>query len=116
MPIMKARFSVWLLLGVTAALAAAPACAGQGGPDDGHGGHRFGHRFLRGGDVDAMPAQPTADRADGAPEFRRGEMPMFRRMSPEERRQLRRDIRSAGDDIYRRPPPPPPPPFEPSRQ
>jgi hypothetical protein len=35
-------------------------------------------------------------------------------MSPEERRQLRRDIRSAGDDIYRRPPPPPP--FEPSRQ
>jgi hypothetical protein len=53
-----------------------------------------------------MPARPVAERADGAAEFRR--------MSPEERRQLRRDIRSAGDDIYRRPPPPPP--FEPSRQ
>jgi hypothetical protein len=106
MPIMKVRFGVWSLLGVTAALAAAPACAGQGGPDDSHGGHRFGHRFLRGGDVDTMPARPVAERADGAPEFRR--------MSPEERRQLRRDIRSAGDDIYRRPPPPPP--FEPSRQ
>jgi hypothetical protein len=110
---MKARLIVWLLLGVSAALAAVPACAnpGDGGGGEG-GGHRFRHRFLRAGEAGPGPVVPAAERADGGPEFRRGEMPMFRRMSPEERRQLRRDIRSAGDDLYRRPPPPPPP-FEP---
>jgi len=37
------------------------------------------------------------------------EAPWRGRLTPEERRQLRRDIRDAGQDVYRRPPPQPPP-------
>jgi hypothetical protein len=33
-----------------------------------------------------------------------GEMPHGQRMSPDERRQLRRDINDAGRDLYREPP------------
>jgi len=56
-----------------------------------------------------MPAGAVMDGPMRGQEFRRdnNEMPMFGRLSPEERRQLRRDIRNAGGDIYRRPPPPP---------
>jgi hypothetical protein len=37
----------------------------------------------------------------------------FGHMSPEERRQLRHDIRSAREGMHRRPPPPPPPGYAP---
>lgn len=43
-----------------------------------------------------------------ARDFRAEPMPGYGRMSPEERRQLRRDIQNAGEGLYRRPPPPQP--------
>jgi hypothetical protein len=94
------------------AVTVAPACAAPG-----HGGlHGPGgqgrHRFLPRVEADhpgGMPAmtRPVLD-AGGDP---RG----LGRLSPEERRQLRRDIRNAGEDVYRRPPPAPsyPPPDAP---
>jgi hypothetical protein len=96
---MKTRLNVWLL-GVVALLASAAVCAGPGG-----GGH--GHRFAERGAM-PMSAGPVVERPLGQQDFRRDDAPMFGRMSPEERRQLRRDIRNAGEDIYRRPPPFPP--------
>lgn len=107
---MKVRPGV-LLVGLIAVLLAVPALAGPG--DGGGRGHRFADRG-------AMQPGPGMDRPMRRQDFRRdqaNEMPMFGRMSPEERRQLRRDIRNAGDDIYRRPPPYPayPPYEEPSR-
>ncbi len=96
---MNTRLNVWLV-GALAFLAVAPACAGPGG------GH--GRRFAEPGGM-PMFSRPM-ERPMRPAEFRRDELPMSGRMSPEERRQLRRDIRSAGDDLYRRPPPPPPSP------
>ena len=97
---MKTPLNVWLI-GVVALLAAMPACAGPGGG----GGH--GHRFAEPGGM-PMFSRQAMDRPMRAQEFRRDDLSMPGRMSLEERRQLRRDIRSAGDDIYRRPPPAPP--------
>jgi hypothetical protein len=94
---MKTPLIVWLL-GVVALLAATSVRAGPGGG----GGH--GHRFAEPGGM-PMFSRQSMDRPMRGPEFRRDDMPMPGRMSLEERRQLRRDIRSAGDDIYRRPPP-----------
>ena len=66
--------------------------------------HRHDRDARRGGDERAegqqrpQPASPDAQRADS---------PANGRMSPEERRQLRRDINEAGRDIYQRHPPRP---------
>lgn len=97
---MKTRPKVWLL-GVLALLLAAPACAGPGRG----GGH--GHRFAEPGNMRVFGRQ--ADRPLRSPEFRRDDVSMLGRLTPEERRQLRRDIRNAGDDLYRRPQPAFPP-------
>lgn len=95
---MNARFAV-PLFGLLAMLMAAPAFAGRGGPGGGPGGGRFGESGV-------MPAfsGPDFERPLRAQDFRREDAPPTGRMSPEERRQLRRDIRHAGEDIYRRPP------------
>jgi hypothetical protein len=97
---MKTRLNVWIL-GVLALLATLPAHARPGGG-------RFWQRFS---EHEASPrfADRAAERAQRQ-EIRRDEAPVFGRMSPEERRQLRRDIRNAGEDIYRRPAPAFPPP------
>lgn len=95
---MKTRLNVWFV-GTLAFLATAPVCAGPGG------GH--GHRFAESGGG-PMFSRPSMERPMHPAEFRRDGLPMSGRMSPEERRQLRRDIRSAGDDLYRRPPSPTP--------
>jgi hypothetical protein len=87
---MKAKAWLWLA-GVVAILVAVPAHAGERG-------ERL-HRFLQ-------------ERQQQQREFRREERQEFQgrgRLSPEERRQLRRDIQDAGQDVYRREPPPPPP-------
>lgn len=120
---MTIRAAVAAVSTLVASLAglASPACAMPGdGGFAGHGPHGGPgrHRFLPRPDAapegaPMMPgvAQPVRD----AGEDPRG----LGRLSPEERRQLRRDIRSAGEDVYRRPPPmhgyppldaPPPPP------
>jgi len=93
---MKTRIGAFALLGIAALLAAVPACAE---PGDGRFPRRFGDR----GDPGAR-----AERIERMREFHRSE-PAFGRMSPEERRQLRHDIRAAREGVYRRPPPPPPP-------
>ncbi|MBI5784875.1 MAG: hypothetical protein HZA64_05390 [Rhodocyclales bacterium] len=95
---MKARLGAFAILGIAALLAAVPACAE---PGDGRFGRRFGDRR----DVEGA----RADRVERLREFRRDDPPAFGRMSPEERRQLRHDIRAAREGVYRRPPPPPPP-------
>jgi hypothetical protein len=91
---MKAK--AWLCLVVVAALMAGqPALAG---PRD----QRL-HRFL----------QERQQERQQQRELRREERQEFLghgRLSPEERRQLRRDIHDAGQDVYRREPPPPPSP------
>jgi hypothetical protein len=93
---MKNRSAALLVACVTAIIAATPAYAD---PDGG----RIRHRFLYRDD----PADATrAERIERVHDWRRSES-SFRRLSPEERRQLRHDIRSAREDVYRRPPPPP---------
>jgi len=101
---MKIRSGAWLATCAAMLMAAASVCAAPGD------GQRFRHRFLR--PDDGRPG-PVVERNEAPPDFHGGEM--FRRMTPDERRQLRRDIRNAGDDLYRRPPPRPPraPLFEP---
>ena len=93
---MKTRLGAFAMLGIAALLAAVPVCAEAG---DGRFGRRLGGR---GGDA------PNPERVERLREFRRDEAPAFGRLSPEERRQLRHDIRSAREGVYRRPPPPPP--------
>ena len=91
---MKGKGWIWLV-GLIAAAAAVPAHADPRG-------QRL-HRFLQ------ERRQVQQDQRD----LRRDpqqELPGRGRLTPEERRQLRRDIRDAGQDLYRRPPPPPPPP------
>lgn len=65
------------------------------GPERGLRQHRFADErpMLPGG----MPVPPR--------EFRRDDFPSPGRLSAEERRQLRRDIQDAGQDLYRREPP-----------
>jgi hypothetical protein len=65
------------------------------------------HRFA---DPDTVAERRLAQEPPPPPEFRRFDGPRRYRLSPEERRQLRRDIQDAGVGLYRRPPPPPPPP------
>jgi hypothetical protein len=96
---MNIRPAALLIAAVTALLAVAPACAD---PGDG----RFARRFWLRSD-EAQSAR--AERFERRREFQERES-AFGRMSPEERRQLRHDIRAAREDVYRRPPPPPPPP------
>jgi hypothetical protein len=65
------------------------------GPERGQHGRRFADErpMLPGG----MPMPPR--------EFRRDDLPGPGRLTIEERRQLRRDIQDAGQDLYRREPP-----------
>jgi hypothetical protein len=93
---MKTRPGAFAILGLTAFLAAASVCAEPGD-------RRLGRRF---GDRDGFDGA-RAERIERLREFRRNESALGR-MSPEERRQLRHDIRAARDGVYRRPPPPPP--------
>jgi len=92
---MKTRIGAFAILGIAALMAAVPACAE---PGDGRFARRFGDR--EGG--------ARTERIERMREFHRNES-AFGRMSPEERRQLRHDIRAAREGVYRRPPPPPPP-------
>jgi hypothetical protein len=99
---MKTRLGTFAILGIAALLAAVSVRAE---PGDGRSGRRFGGR---GGDA------PDPERVERIREFHRDDAPVVRRMSPEERRQLRHDIRSAREGVYRRPPPQAPsPPFPP---
>ncbi len=91
---MKAKTRLWLA-GVAALLAAVPVLAQAGSRTERQ--YRFAERQM-------VPDAPLPPR-----EFRRNEFPRRGRLSPEERRQLRRDIQDAGQDLYRREPPPPPP-------
>lgn len=97
---MKTRLGAFAILGLAAMLAAASVRAEPGD-------RRFGRRF---GDRDGLDGV-RAERMERIREFRRNESALGR-MSPEERRQLRHDIRAAREGVYRQPPPPPPaPPF-----
>jgi len=95
---MNTRLAAILVAGLTALLAAAPACADPGNER----GRRF---WLR--SEEAQNAR--ADRIERRQELRRQRESPYVRMSPEERLQLRHDIRAAREGVYRRPPPPPPP-------
>lgn len=98
---MNKRLGAILIAGLTALLAATPACADP--PPAG----RARHFWLRGEEA----RNARAERIERRQEMRRQRESesAYVRMSPEERRQLRHDIRAARDDVYRRPPPPPPP-------
>lgn len=106
---MKTRRGILsMVVGLMAVLSAPPVMAerGDGFPR---------HRFIR-------PDGPPPDFGERMEErmrlreFRRHEReaqadaPYSGRLSPEERRQLREDIRSAREGVYRRPPPPGYPP------
>jgi len=108
---MKKRRGTSIVIGLMAILAAFSAMAERGdGPR---------HRFIR---PDGMPPPAFGERMEERMrmrEFRRQERethpdaPYFGRLSPEERRRLREDIRSAREGVYRRSPPPgyPPPAY-----
>ena len=91
----------WKWIAVTAALAAAmPACAQQPA-------QRQMPQWQGRGDTE-HPFPPR--RQDQPPPDMGGQEPQHHgRMSPEERRQLRRDINEAGRELYRRNPQRPPP-------
>lgn len=93
---MKTRLRALAIFGLAAFLAAASVRAEPGD-------RRFGRRF---GDRNGMDGV-RAERIERMREFRRNESALGR-MSPEERRQLRHDIRAAREGVYRQPPPPPP--------
>ena len=94
---MKPGIGISFLLGIVTVVASSAAAAE---PRDGRwAGRRFDHRLD---DPGSMPMRPPP--GQGEQVFRRDELPPPGRMSPEERRQLRHDIRRAGDDIYRRQP------------
>lgn len=88
----------WLRIVIVTLAAALAAGSAVARPGD---GGRHGERFAGQGGMRQMPG-PDIDRPM-RPDFQRNEAPAFGRMSPEERRQLRRDIRNAGDGLYRRP-------------
>jgi hypothetical protein len=91
---MKAKAWLWLA-GVVAIMAAVPAHADQRG-------QRL-HRFLQERQQEQQQQQQREFRREQRQEFQQGRG----RLTPEERRQLRRDIQDAGQDVYRREPPPP---------
>jgi len=111
---MKKRWTPTILIVfLSAILTALPAMAERGdGP--------LRHRFIRPDGPPPAFGERMEERMRMR-EFRRQEReaqpdaPYFGRLSPEERRQLREDIRSAREGLYRRPPPPPsyPPPAYP---
>lgn len=95
---MKAKAWLWLA-GVVAILATTSAEAGPRGQQL--------HRFLQERQQERQQEQQQQR------EIRREQRQEFQgrgRLTPDERRQLRRDIQDAGQDLYRREPPPPPPP------
>jgi len=110
---MKTRWCLSMLVGLTAILTVPPAMAerGDGLPR---------HRFIR---PDGPPPDFEERREERMRmrELRRQEReahpdaPYFGRLSPEERRQLREDIRSAREGLYRQPPPGYPPSAYPRR-
>jgi hypothetical protein len=100
---MKTRPAAFVMLAFAALLAAVSVRAEAG---DGRFTRRFGDR-----DNDAT----RAERIERWREHRR-DNPEFGRLSPEERRQLRHDIRAAREGVYRRSPPPPSPPLPPGLQ
>lgn len=103
---MNTRLGVILVAGLTALMAAAPACAD---PGDERPHRRF---WLRGDDADSARAEriermERVERVERMREFRRNHS-AFVRMTPEERQQLRHDIRAAREGVYHRQRPPPP--------
>lgn len=99
----QSAFSMLMAVGFTVSAASAWA-------DGEHMRHR--HRFADPAGYAHMMPPPGDSRGDVRP-MRPPEFPLLGQMSPDERRQLRRDIRNARDDIYRRPPPPPGQPVPP---
>jgi hypothetical protein len=96
---MKYRVSTFALptfAGLAALMTAAAGYAGTGEERMEH--HRRDHEVLD---------STRAERMERVREFRRQESNLGR-MSPEERRQLRLEIRAAREGVYRQPPPPPP--------
>lgn len=80
--------ALWLL--ATSASAQAPQRAGPGrGVDDGRP-----HRLMPAEDRSARVLPPEGEVRDGEARER------MHRLSPEERRQLRRDVHDAGRDLY----------------
>jgi hypothetical protein len=94
--VMKARYLAILVFSLTAFMAVASARADAG----------EGLRFGAAGDgaPGAVPERPSVERAQWIREFRRGSAAEPEHMSPEERRELRRDIRAAREDVYHRQP------------
>ena len=92
---MKTRPGAFVICAFAVLLAAVTVCAEAG---DGRFARRFGDR---------VDDDTRAERIERWREQRR-QHPEFGRLSPEERRQLRHDIRAAREGVYRRPPPPPP--------
>ena len=90
----------------TLVLLAAPALAQAGWR--GERRHRFAESAA------AAERQALTDAPGQPAEFRRYDYARRGRLSPEERRQLRRDIQDAGAGLYRRPPPLPPAPLPPA--
>ncbi|MBU1237245.1 MAG: hypothetical protein KJ634_02025 [Gammaproteobacteria bacterium] len=88
---MKSRSATLVVACLTAIIAVAPACAD---PDEG----RIRHRFL---DRNDRVEGTRAERIERIRDWRNGES-SFHRLSPEERRQLRHDIRAAREGVYRR--------------
>jgi hypothetical protein len=94
--VMKARYLATLAFSVAAVMAAASARADAG----------EGLRFDAAGDgaPAAAPERPSVERAQWIRQFRRGSGADTEHMSPEERRELRRDIQAAREDVYHRQP------------
>lgn len=85
-----------LVLGILLALSVTPLAQARKGDGDGFRGQRSEDRTMR----DDRSAPPPRD-FFGDPRFQDGGSGGKRRLTPEEARDLRRDIRDAGRDIYR---------------
>ncbi|MBS1136609.1 MAG: hypothetical protein H6R11_563 [Proteobacteria bacterium] len=79
-----------LVLGILIALSVSPLAQARKGEGDGFRGPRSEDRFA-----------PSQRDFAGDPRFQDGGSGGKRRLTPEEARDLRRDIRDAGRDIYR---------------
>lgn len=90
MPIRRQPMAVTLL----ALLLAVPAA--QAMP----GGGRFAGEGPRQGEVQREPSEAREPRPFFPPRQEPAEAPRPQRLSPEERRQLRRDVHEAGRDLY----------------
>lgn len=80
------------IVGMLAALLAAWPAVSQQGPQDPHG-----RRSERMGPPPGRPIVPARELGPAGPPGR----PPMERMTPEDRRQLRRDIHQHGRDVYR---------------